>query len=65
MKNVEIYDKIRTLSNAKGFSINTLEKEAGLSRGTIGKWRNSQPTIANLQKVLEILCIPIWQFFKE
>ena len=38
---MELYEKVKALAKAKGFSIASLEKKAGLANGTIGKWRAS------------------------
>ncbi len=38
---MELYEKVKKLAEAKGFSIASLEKAAGLANGTIGKWRES------------------------
>lgn len=38
---MELYEKVKALAEAKGFSIASLEKAAGLANGTIGKWRES------------------------
>lgn len=36
-----MYDKVKALAESKGITIAALEKQAGLSNGTIGKWKES------------------------
>lgn len=36
-----MYDKIKAIATEKGMTIEEVEKKAGLSNGTIGKWRKS------------------------
>ena len=43
------------LCKEKNISIARLEKETGISNGTIGRWGTSSPTVDNLQKVAEYL----------
>ncbi len=50
-----LYDKIREIAQMKGISITNLEIKAGLSNGTIGKWKNSDPRISNVQAVANAL----------
>lgn len=54
-----IYEKIQDICKEKGISIAELEREAGLTNGTIGKWRTSSPTIKNLQSVAKVLKVKI------
>ena len=49
------YDKIAVLCEQRGVSICKLERETGISNGTIGKWRNSSPTVDKLKKVADYL----------
>lgn len=54
-----MYDTIKRLAEDKGYSIAALEKAAGLSNGTIGKWRESAEgvrvsSIKALADVLEV-----------
>lgn len=45
-----ILEKIQKLCEAKGIAIAKLEKEAKIGNGTISRWDNSSPTVANLKK---------------
>lgn len=53
------YNNIKQLCDDKGMSIRTLEMKAGIGNGIIGKWRKSDPSMANLKKVAEALNVPV------
>lgn len=46
-----LYQKIVDLCSQCGISVSKLEKEANIGNGTIGRWRNSSPTIDSIKKV--------------
>lgn len=46
---------IARLCKEKGIAISRLEKETGISNGTIGRWGTSSPTVENVRKVAEYL----------
>ena len=48
-----IVDRIRTLCEEKGITINKLEKEVGIGRGNIARWDKHRPNIVNVQKVAD------------
>ena len=50
-----LFKNIAKLCKEKGISITPLEKECGISNGTIGKWRVSSPTVENVRKVAAFL----------
>ena len=52
-------NKIKEIAEKKGFSIQRVEKEAGLSNGSISKWEKSKPLAENLQKVASVLGVSI------
>ena len=54
-----IYENILQESQKKGYSISKLEREAGLSKGTIDKWKRCSPTVSNLQAVAKVLKVKI------
>ena len=60
-----IFDNIKRITDAKNISIRTLETEAGLANGTIGKWRTSNPTIDNLMAVAKVLGVALTELLKE
>ena len=54
-----IYDKIKEICKSKGVSVASVEKEAGLSNGTISKWNSSSPTVEKLNAVAKILKVKV------
>lgn len=50
-----LFDKVKQLCEEKGISIYRLEKEAGLSKGAISKWSDSDPSASKLCAVAKIL----------
>ena len=60
-----IFDNIKRITDAKNISIRTLEAEAGLANGTVGKWRTSNPTIDNLMAVAKVLGVALTELLKE
>lgn len=50
-----IYENVKAMAEKKGISLNALEKKAGLSKGTIPKWKTASPTIKSLSAVAKIL----------
>ena len=54
-----IYDKIKAICKKKGISLSSVEKQAGLGNGAISKWKESSPTIDNLQAVANVLKIKV------
>lgn len=59
-----IFDKISKRASEKGISINSLEKKAGISIGSVYKWNTVSPTIRNLSKVAEVLECTIDELLK-
>lgn len=47
--------KVKLLCEEKGISIYQLEKEAGLSKGSISKWDGSEPSARKLCIVAKLL----------
>ena len=45
------FERIEELRKKKGISQGALEKELGISNGSISKWRYHEPTAERLQKV--------------
>lgn len=53
------YDTIKRICDDKGISIRALEMKAGIGNGIVGKWKKSDPSMANLKKVAEALDVPV------
>lgn len=64
-KRVGIYERIKAETERRGENISKIEKKAGLSNGTIGKWRECSPRVAMLEKVAEALKVPVTELLKE
>lgn len=54
-----IYEGIKQLCESKGLTIAALERGAGLSNGTVGKWNKSSPTMKNLKAVAKCLGVSV------
>lgn len=50
-----LLENISRLCKEKGVSIARLERETGISNGTISRWGTSSPTVENVRKVAEYL----------
>lgn len=50
-----IYDKVKEAATKAGYSIAKLEKEAGLGNATIAGWKKSDPQVATLKRVADVL----------
>ena len=50
---------IRLLCSKKPISIAKLERETGISNGTISRWDTSSPTIENVQKVADYFGVTV------
>lgn len=60
-----IYDNVKKYAVKRNISIRELEKRAGISNGTIGKWTRTTPKITSLQKVAAVLKISVNTLTKE
>lgn len=57
-----IYEKIKKLCDERGISIRMLEQRTGIKNGTIGGWREHQPTLNRLQAVADYFGVPLEHF---
>lgn len=60
-----IYENIKSLTKQKRLSIRAVEIQAGLGNGVIRGWKDSSPTVTNLQAVAKVLKVPISKLLKE
>lgn len=60
-----LYGNVLRLCYKKNMTIQQLEKEAGLSNGSIGKWKKSSPNIYSLMAVAKVLNVKIEKLLKE
>ena len=54
-----VFEEVTKICEERKLAVTKLEEEAGLGRGTIGKWRDSMPTLTSLKKVADALGVPI------
>lgn len=50
-----MFDRISEMAKKKGMSINQLEENAELSKGSTYKWNSVSPSVKNLKKVADVL----------
>lgn len=60
-----IYGNVKKICDEKGISISQLEKDAGLSNGSIGKWKNCMPQSDSLYAVAKVLKVKMETLLKE
>ena len=54
-----IYDNIRSLAKNKGISINKLEQELGMTRGSMYKFNQSIPSSEKIQRIADYFGVPM------
>lgn len=59
-----IYENIKELCEKKNISIRTLEEKAVIGNGTIGRWKSSKPNLQTLEKVANVLDVPVSRLMK-
>ena len=59
-----VYEKVKELCKENGTTVFALEKECGLSNGTIRKWDKASPTLKNIEKVAAYFGKPL-DYFSE
>ena len=64
---MEVLEKIEKLRKEKGWSINCLAMESGLTQSTLNNLysRNTEPKISTLRAICNAFCITLAEFFKE
>ncbi len=61
-----LHEKIMELTTEKGMSIRELERRAGLSNGTVGRWGSDTKVQAKtLRKVAKVLGVSMEYLLKE
>lgn len=50
-----VFERTKEIANKKGLSLVALEEQAGLSEKSLYKWKKSNPSSDNLQKVADVL----------
>lgn len=65
MSNMRIYDNICMVAKKTGISINSIEKIAELSTGSLCKWNTVSPSVRSLKKVAKVLNVPVEKLLEE
>lgn len=60
-----IYTKIKQICESKGVSVASVEREAGLTNGSISKWDNSKPIAESLHSVAKVLGTTVEDLLEE
>ena len=60
-----IVENIRKYADKRNISISELEKKANLGNGTIGRWKNSSPSVSKLKQVADALGVSLNTLLKE
>lgn len=56
---MNVRERVELLCEKKGIRVSFLEKELGISNGTIGKWTNSKPSAINAKKVADYFNVSV------
>lgn len=59
-----IYTNIKNICKKLGISVNKLEIETGMSRGSVSKWNTHTPTVSNLKIVADYLNTSVDELIK-
>lgn len=54
-----IFKRITELCKEKGVTVAKLERETGISNGTISRWGTSSPTVDKLRKVADYFGVSV------
>ena len=54
-----IFNRISKLCKEKGVTVAKLERETGISNGTISRWSTSSPTVDKLRKVADYFGVSV------
>ena len=56
---MDLYERIKIIAKLKGYSINSLEKEAGFPRSYILKFKRITPSVDKMQKIADVLGVTV------
>lgn len=59
-----VYENVSRICKLLELPIYTLEAKAGLSNGTIGKWRKAIPSADSLKRVADVLGVTVDQILE-
>jgi len=60
------FEAIKKLAEERGFTIKSLEAEAGVGNGTVGKWQlyGNKPQLETLEKFSKVLGVSVSEIVK-
>lgn len=64
-KTRDYHTAISHIATKRNLTIADVERKAGLSKGIIGKWRTSSPSVDKLIKVADVLNVTVNKIIKE
>lgn len=56
---------MQDVARKRGMKIAEIERAAGLSKGSISKWKTVSPTVGNLQAVANVLKVKVDVLLKD
>ena len=60
-----VYTKIKQICYERGVSVASVERDAGLTNGSISKWNNSKPIAESLHSVAKVLGTTVEDLLEE
>lgn len=63
-----MYQRVKAIADQKGMTINAVEKAAGLSNGTIGKWQKTKSRtgrLTSVRAIANVLGVSVDELIKE
>lgn len=60
-----LYENIKDVAKAKGVSIASIEEKLGFARSSMCKWNENAPSVLRVQKVAEMLNVPIGELLDK
>lgn len=60
-----IYENVVELAKRRGITISKVEREAGIAKGSINKWKKVSPSISNVQAVANVLGVTVNRLLRE
>lgn len=60
-----VYDNVKSECDMRKWSINLLESKAHLPQGTVRKWKECVPNLANIKRVADALSVSVDWLIKD
>lgn len=60
-----LIDNVKALCEKRGITVAELERKTGTGNGVIGRWDESSPRVATLQKVAEYFGVTLDELVKD